>query len=143
MAAKEQLDFRSVLHRAGYKATPARLSVLQLLKEAKRPLSPQTIVEKVSKEADQATTYRILKALKTSGIIQQIDFQHSHPHYELADMKDHHHLVCMKCGDVEDVGGCDIESMEKAILRKSRKFDTIERHSLEFFGLCNKCSSIK
>jgi len=141
MTVKEQLDFRSILHKVGYKATPARLSVLKLLKEAKRPLSPQTIVEGVSRDADQATTYRILKALKMAGVLRQIDFQHSHPHYELANMEDHHHLVCITCGAVEDVEGCDIESMEKNILRKSKKFRGIERHSLEFFGLCNKCSA--
>lgn len=140
MTVKDKLDFRSILHKVGYKATPARLSVMKLLKEAKKPLSPQTIVDAVSKDADQATTYRILKALKTTGVIRQIDFQHSHPHYELANRADHHHLVCITCGEVEDVEGCDIESMEKTVLRKSKKFTEIERHSLEFFGVCNKCS---
>ncbi len=140
MAVQPTIDFRAVLHKAGYKATPARLLILKLLQTTKKPLSPQTIVDRVLKYADQATTYRILKALKESKIIRQIDFQHSHPHYELTDADgDHHHLICIKCGAVEDVEDCDIDSMEKSVLRKSKRFSKIERHSLEFFGLCDKC----
>ena len=71
----EETSFERTLHDAGYKVTPARLALLTLLRENNKPMSPQTIVEKLSKEIDQATIYRILKNLKDANIIRQVDFQ--------------------------------------------------------------------
>lgn len=137
---EEKTDFPASLRKAGYKATPQRLFLLRLLSMAKRPLSPQDIISKMKKEADPVTVYRILKDLKSAGFVRQIDFQHSHAHYELSDAEDHHHLICSKCGTSEDIEGCDVEDMGKSILRKSKHFGIIQRHSLEFFGICRNCS---
>ncbi len=136
----QQDDFRAVLRKAGFKATPPRLAILSVLQKAKKPLSPQSIVDMVGKEVDTATVYRTLKALKTADIIRQIHFQHSHAHYELANTHDHHHLICLSCGRVEDIEGCDIDSMKTATLRQAKHFSEIRRHSLEFYGICKQCT---
>ena len=135
----EETSFERILRSAGYKVTPARLALLTLLRENNKPMSPQTIVEKLSKEIDQATIYRILKNLKDANIIRQVDFQHGHAHYELRDTSDHHHVICKKCGRAEDIKGCDISSWQGSVLRQTKSFSEIDHHSLEFYGLCTIC----
>ncbi len=132
-------DFRALLHRAGLKATPARLAMLKIIQAAPSPLSAQAIVKKAPRGVDQATIYRMIKALTLAGILRYIDFQHGHAHYEFTDTAEHHHLICSACGMAEDVPGCEVEGMNESILRSSKKFSTISHHSLEFFGLCNTC----
>lgn len=134
-----QEKFRTALRKAGYKATPSRLGVITLLRQSKKPLSPQAVIEAMGNNMDQATVYRILKTLKKIGMIRQIDFRHNHPHYELADQKDHHHLICLSCGLSEEIIGCEADSMKQSVLRQAKKFLQIKEHALEFYGICKEC----
>lgn len=136
---QETNEMRSILRKTHLKATPARLFVLSIFKKARRPLSAQEIIDTVGARADQATVYRILHDFKTCGIIRPIDLRHNHAHYELADRDDHHHLVCARCGRIEDVEECGIEDVQAAVLRASRAFSKIVQHSLEFYGICRTC----
>jgi Fur family ferric uptake transcriptional regulator len=132
--------FTDILRKAGYKATPSRLAVLSFMQKSKKPLSAQGIIERMDKNCDPVTVYRIIKNLALSGIIKQIDLRHNHAHYELVDQNDHHHLICTECGRMEDIAGCEIEEMHKTILRKTASFSEIQQHSLEFYGLCKGCA---
>lgn len=141
MRSTSSRDFRKILHAAGYKATPSRIKVLSVLEKQGRPLSPHGVINKIGKTIDQATIYRILKAFKHAGIIRQVDFRHNHPHYELADLVDHHHLICTACGLSEEILGCEVDSMRRTVLRRARHFGEIREHSLEFYGLCTACAN--
>ena len=136
---KNNNEFTDILRKAGFRVTPTRLLVLVLLQQAKKPISPQDIIERVHSKADQATIYRILNAFKRIGIIRQIDFRHNHPHYELADVKDHHHVICAVCGYSEEITGCYVQAMQRVALRQAKKFTEIKEHSLEFYGVCAAC----
>ena len=127
------------LKQGGFKVTKSRLAVLRVLAATKQPLSVQTIIKRLSgSDADQATVYRMLTALTEANILRRIDFEHGHAHYELFDDQDHHHVVCTNCHRIEDVRDCNVSSMADQILKQS-KFAEINRHSLEFFGLCQEC----
>jgi Fur family ferric uptake transcriptional regulator len=111
-----------------------------LLQKAHQPLSAQNVVDQVGATMDQATVYRIFKDLKAKGIIRPIDLRHNHAHYELARADDHHHLICVRCGKIEDVRDCGVEEMQETIARRSKQFATVKTHSLEFYGVCNGCA---
>ena len=132
-------DFRKLLRKSGYKATPSRLAILEAFRGAKEPLSAQCVIELLPGDADQATVYRTLKSLKEKGVIKQIDLRHNHAHYELADITDHHHLICMSCGKIENVEHHNVEAMERTILHNARHFAEIKQHTLEFYGICKAC----
>lgn len=132
--------FSSVLRANGYKATPARLHVLSVLKSADHPLTTQEILKKLGGKVNQATVYRTLESLLAVSIVRQVDMQHGHAHYELlSGSTHHHHLICRSCGQTEDVPRCGIEAIEASVLQKSKTFANIEDHALEFFGQCKKC----
>ncbi|MDP3962910.1 MAG: Fur family transcriptional regulator [bacterium] len=137
------VELRGLLRTGGLKATRSRLAILGVMRRTKHPLSPQEIIERLGKSFDQATIYRFIKKLQARGIIRQIDLRHNHAHYELFDLNDHHHLICMRCGRIEDVSGCEIEDAYNAILRSAKDFSEIRQHSLEFYGICRNCGKHK
>jgi Fur family ferric uptake transcriptional regulator len=130
---------RGILRKAGLKATPTRLAILIVLRRSKNPLSAQEIIEKLGKGFDQTTVYRFMRKLKDIGIIRQIDLRQNHAHFEWFDLDDHHHLVCVHCGRIEDITGCGVEAMHKSILNTAKGFSEIRQHSLEFYGICKNC----
>ena len=134
-------DDKMMLRKSGYKATPARLAILHVFKNAKRPLSAQGVIEALPRGADQATVYRTLKSLREKGILKQIDLRHNHAHYELADLAEHHHLVCLECGKIEIVHHCGMEETQNRIVRSSKHFAEIKQHALEFYGICKSCAA--
>ena len=134
-------DFASLLRAYSYKATPGRVAILAVLEKNRRPLSVPDIHKELKSKVDQVTIYRTLETFAESGIVRKIDLQHSHTHYEIVLGHDHHHhIVCKKCGKVEDIELYKIETFEKDALKKSKLFSTIKNHSLEFFGICNACA---
>jgi Fur family ferric uptake transcriptional regulator len=134
---------KETLHNSGYKATTARLAILELFKKSKTPLSAQEIIDALPNSIDQATVYRTFTSLKKKGIIHQIDLRHNHAHYELTDITEHHHLICLECGKIEDVQHCNVDEIQATILRSSRHFSMIRQHTLEFYGVCKTCSRKK
>ncbi len=133
--------FRRTLRAHGLKATPARIAVLTALARAPRPMSAQAVMDALPRNADQATVYRTFRTLKEKGVIRQIDLRHNHAHYEIAGAEEHHHLVCLQCGRVEDVDRCWIEDMQPAVLRRAKHFARITQHALEFYGICRSCAA--
>ena len=137
-------SFPQLLHKSGFKATQGRLALLRTLAEADRPLSTPDIVKQLGKKANQATVYRGLEALASTGMIRRVDMQHAHAHYELqTGTKHHHHIICTVCHQVEDIEECALPSLERTLLKHSRKFSIIESHALEFFGICDNCTIAK
>jgi Fe2+ or Zn2+ uptake regulation protein len=136
----KRMEFRRMLRERGCKATPPRLLVLEFLEHAKKPPSAQDIIEALAGKMDQATVYRILGIFKRTGLIRQVDLRHNHAHFELARENEHHHLICTRCGRIEDVEECSVEETHAAILRRSKHFASITQHALEFYGVCKKCA---
>lgn len=137
---KSTESLKELLRDNGFKATSARLALLEVIYKADRPLSVEQIISRMGKKApDTATLYRALKELKETGILKQVDLQHGHTHYEFADNEDHHHFVCTKCDRIENIDHGDLDDQIKRAVKKSKYFDEVREHYFELFGICKKC----
>ena len=131
--------YKSLLQSQNLKITPARLAILSYLAHTSRPLTVDDIISHVKlehTEADRATIYRIVETFSEKGIIKRLEFGEGKYRYELAG-DDHHHLICEKCGNIEDISDCGI-SLWEAEIKKKKNF-IVTRHSLEFYGVCQLC----
>ncbi len=83
-----------------------------------------------------ATVYRQLNALAEAGEADTVRLEGQQLFRLCGDDGHHHHLVCTNCGKT-----VEIESPSETWLRGiSEKYGfTIERHTLEVFGLCPDC----
>ncbi|MDB5224596.1 MAG: ferric uptake regulator, Fur family [Candidatus Adlerbacteria bacterium] len=95
------------------------------------------IEEKLKRVLNPVTLYRALEALEAADIVQRVDLQHRHAHYEMSKTH-HHHAVCTSCGTVENIHSDELEEMIQKVGKKVSRF-TLSAHSLELFGSCNTC----
>ena len=133
-------DCTEELHSANLRATPARLTVLDIFEHAQAPIDVSTVVralEDRQEHVDEVTVFRIINTFCEKGIVKPIHLNENKLRYEYADKPKHHHFICEKCGDITDVEGCMISKAQKQI--EQAIGGKVFRHSLEFFGLCKRC----
>ncbi|HRW47288.1 MAG: transcriptional repressor [Caldilinea sp.] len=127
------------LREAGYKITPPRLAVLEVIQREGEHLNPNEILaqaQAIHPQTGRATVYRTLELLTNLGIVRPIYVGDSGPTYIRAE-GGHHHLVCSQCGRILDFEQCVADSMEREL--EARFGFRIKSHLLEFYGLCADC----
>jgi len=89
-------------------------------------------------ELSMGTVYRNLNILKEQGLIRKIDFGSTFDRYD-ANTAPHYHFICERCGSIIDL---DMH-IDKELNRRVERMTNLKtkRHRIEFYGLCDKCSS--
>lgn len=127
------------LRAAGYKITPPRLAVLEVIEQEGEHLYPTEILAQaktIHPALGRATVYRTLELLTQLGIVRPIYVGEQGPTYIRAD-GDHHHLVCSQCGQIVDFDECVAGAMAQEL---GERFGfLITSHLLEFYGICAGC----
>lgn len=124
---------------AGYKITPARLAVLQVIDDDHAHLNPSDVLEQAKQlypKLGRATVYRTLELLTELGILRPIYMGESTPRFIRAE-GGHHHLVCNDCGEVIEFDECMAGDLT-TVLQEQFGFE-IGSHLLEFYGRCRDC----
>jgi Fur family transcriptional regulator, ferric uptake regulator len=100
---------RSSLHDRGQRLTPQRQRVLALFERigAGSHLSAEEVHQRLlrgSERVSLATVYRTLRLLSSMGLLQELELPEGGRRFELASdaHRDHHHLVCVRCGRTEE-----------------------------------------
>ena len=133
-------DCKGELRASKLRVTPARLGVLDVLEHADRPVDVSTIIGLLAKNhltVDDVTVFRILHAFTAKGLAKAIQFNEGKLRYEYGANPEHHHFVCDKCGDIDVVENCNVDTLVDSIMKNTGA--VVTRHSLEFFGLCRDC----
>lgn len=130
------------LRQAGLKVTGPRLKILELLQQATtRHLSAEEIYKTLLESGEDiglATVYRVLTQFETAGLVKRQNFEDTYSVFELNEGPHHDHLVCIKCGKVDEFVDKIIEQRQKIV---AKQFDyQMTDHSLVIYGICNKCS---
>lgn len=132
------------LRRAGLKVTLPRVKIMQILENATdRHLSAEDVY-KALRDADEdvglATVYRVLTQFEAAGLVMRHYFEGGLSVFEMTTEEHHDHIVCTKCGKVEEFMDEIIEERQR-IAAKKHGF-TISDHSLYIYGLCAKCQTV-
>lgn len=127
------------LRKRRLKATPARVRLLDFFNHSTEPVSAADVRRKL-KRVDVATLYRNLDSLSTLGLLTKVRLDEREVRFELSARPHHHHVTCTLCGRVADVPGTCLKPEATRAALKASDFSRIERHSLEFFGLCKTCT---
>ncbi len=120
--------------------SPARDAVLDILGNAGKPLPVSEIMASLAnkgRSVNKTTVYREIETLKKMGSVREIFFRNDTALYECVG-DHHHHLVCVSCGDIREVRLNESLEREESRLARRERF-TILDHSLEFFGMCERC----
>lgn len=130
------------LRRAGLKVTGPRIKVLGILEAQKeRHLSAEDVYRILLDQGDDvglATVYRVLTQFEAAGIVQRHNFEGGHAVFELDQGEHHDHLVCLKCGKVQEFLDDEIERRQHLIATQHQFAMT--DHSLTIYGMCLDCA---
>ncbi|MCT7953831.1 Fur family transcriptional regulator [Laspinema palackyanum] len=121
------------------KRTRSQERILNFLKTLNDSISAQDIYVELrhrNQSVSLATVYRALEALKLEGVVQVRTLANGESLYSCLK-QDRHHLTCLQCGISLPLDECPVHQLEVE-LQKAHGFK-IFYHTLEFFGLCNKC----
>lgn len=132
------------LKEKGYKLTPQRRSILNIILETEgKHLSAEEIYELVKSKCPDiglATVYRTMQMFDEVGLVYKHNFDDGRSRYELNHHNEdhqHHHLICVGCNSVIEVEEDLLEQLELEIERKYNF--QINNHNVKFFGYCERC----
>jgi len=98
----QHLEEAALLRQRGYRLTPQRLQVLQVIKARRHHITAEEIHAAIVPEQpylDIATVYRTLQWLQSVGLVAPISIGDGKQYYEYhRPGEHHHHLICQQCG---------------------------------------------
>ena len=135
------------LKERGIRLTRQRRILLDLIDKSGRHLDADTLCQ-LAQEKDpklnRVTVYRTLKLLKMSGLIDELDLMHvggDQHYYETRLKQEHAHLVCLRCGKVEEFFGEPLQKMRKQI-ESNLGFQIVSART-EMGGYCPDCQALR
>lgn len=141
MGKKVVTEISKKLKQVGLKVTLPRIKILQILEQHTRQhLSAEDIYRLLLQQGDDigvATIYRVVTQCEQAGLVRRLQFEGDRAMFELACADHHDHIVCVRCGQVEEFHDETIESRQQEIAERAG-FD-IEDHTMVLFGLCPQC----
>lgn len=136
------MDESQQLKDAGLKITMPRLKILGILEQHRdQHLSAEGVYKALIEMGDDvglATVYRVLSQFESVGLVNRHNFEGGYSVYELSQEKHHDHLVCVRCGHVEEFFDELIELRQKEIA-ENYGFE-MTNHALNIYGICAKCT---
>ena len=137
----EREIFREFLYKKGLKLTRERQRILDEVFAFHGHFDPEGLLKSMRSrniKVSKASIYRTLPLLVESGLVEQVEKNDKHAHYEHTFGHEHHdHLICLKCGAVIEVFSPNLEAIQDKLCRESC-FKGIT-HSLEIKGYCCNC----
>jgi Fur family transcriptional regulator, ferric uptake regulator len=130
------------LRNAGLKVTLPRVKILQILENQStdRHLTAEQVYKILLSEDEDiglATVYRVLTQFEAAGLVTRHHFEGGNSVFELSDGDHHDHILCMKCGKVDEFSDEVIEVRQKEIA--DRLGYDLTAHGLYLYGYCPKC----
>jgi Fur family ferric uptake transcriptional regulator len=84
-----------------------------------------------------ATVYRVLTQFETAGLVTRHHFEGGNSVFELDNGGHHDHLVCVKCGKVDEFHDELIETRQREIADKLGY--VLTDHNFYLYGFCGAC----
>jgi len=132
------------LRNAGLKVTLPRVKILGILENQsnKRHLTAEEVYKILLQEGEDiglATVYRVLTQFEGAGLVNRHHFEGGNSIFELDSGTHHDHILCMKCGKVDEFTDAIIETQQTKIAEKLGY--SLTDHSLYLYGFCANCKN--
>src|SRR3954463_8970725 len=138
---------RDSLKERGVRLTRQRQILLELIDQSGQHLDAERLYL-MAKEKDpklnRVTVYRTLKMLKAGGLVDELDLMHiggDQHFYETRMKQEHAHIICLRCGKVEEFFGEPLQRLRKQI--ESHFGFQILLARTEVGGYCSHCQVLR
>jgi len=132
-------EYVTLLKESGLKATFQRMHILEVI-EKYGHMSIESIYDEVVKvhpSLSLATIYKNIILMVEKGVVVEVPISGLKPKYELKK-EEHIHLICIKCGEVED-RPCNINTNNIFnSISKDENF-ILKNQQINLYGVCETC----
>ena len=139
-------DVAQLLGRVGQRFTAGRQEMVDALARLDRPVTIPELIESAPSVAT-SSAYRHMTVLEQAGVVHRIVLGgDEHARFELAEAlteRHHHHLICTRCGKVDDF--TVPAKLERAVadsldqVAATTGFKATD-HRFDLIGLCATCA---
>jgi len=130
---------KKTLEGSGLRCTPQRYAVMAfLVKQTSHPTAAEiyAAVNRADPRSSRATTYNNLRDMVHAGLVREVAVEGRSARFDARGMR-HHHFICDRCGNVEDLEWYDVPRPARGSLGKR----VLRECELIFRGLCAKCAA--
>jgi Fur family ferric uptake transcriptional regulator len=138
---------RGSLKQKGVRLTRQRQILLELIDKSGQHLDAENLFQ-MAKEKDpklnRVTVYRTLKLLKAGGLVDELDLMHyggDQHYYETRTKQEHAHVICLRCGRVEEFFGEPLQRLRRQI-EAHFGFEIVLART-EVGGYCSHCQALR
>jgi len=135
------------LKQRGVRLTRQRQILLDLIDQSGEHLDAERLYQ-LAKEKDpklnRVTVYRTLKLLKAGGLVDELDLMHhegDQHYYETRLKQEHAHVICLRCGRIEEFFGDLLQKMREQI--ETHFGFQIVLARTEVGGYCSHCKVLR
>ncbi|WP_422658300.1 peroxide-responsive transcriptional repressor PerR [Paenibacillus sp. EC2-1] len=127
------------LKTTGVRITPQRHAILAYLVESMGHPTADDIyraLEPKFPSMSVATVYNNLKMFIEAGMVRELTYGDNSSRFD-ANVSDHYHVICEKCGKIEDFSYPSLADVEREA-EKSTGFQ-VNGLRMELYGICKSC----
>lgn len=128
------------LKATGVRMTPQRYAILSFLLEATTHPTADEIYRALADRFPSmsvATVYNNLKVFIEAGLVRELTYGDDSSRFD-ADMSDHYHAICERCGKIADFEFPPLTDIEVAAA--SHTGFQVHGHRMEVYGVCHSCA---
>jgi len=131
------------LKQRGIRLTRQRQILLELIDKSGKHLDAESLflmAQQKDPKLNRVTVYRTLKMLKEGGLVDELDLMHyggDQHYYETRLKQEHAHVICLRCGKVEEFFGDPLQKLRRQI--ESHFGFQIVLARTEIGGYCSQC----
>jgi Fur family ferric uptake transcriptional regulator len=131
----------------GVRLTRQRKILLDVIDQSGQHLDAERLFQ-LARQRDpkinRVTVYRTLKLLKAGGLVDELDLMHhsgDQHYYETRLKQEHAHVICLRCGKIEEFFGDLLQQMREQI--ESHFGFKIVLARTEVGGYCSHCQVLR
>ncbi len=131
-------DIEALLRERGFSLTPQRRAIVRCLAERGGHWTASELLAELPRElpmASRATVYSTVSLLRELGVVTALPTAGGEVRFD-SNPDPHHHLLCTRCGRLEDV---PLESLPVAPRADVQESFQIEGFRVVAEGLCGSC----
>ena len=130
------------LSERGFRETGARRAIVETVLDRDGQFTARELHEQLRpRGVGRATVFRALDLLVELGVLNRLHTDERCSAYIVCADQHHHHLVCERCGAVQEISDARIERAVRAMAVDSG-FRTREHH-VEIVGVCAACQRLR
>jgi Fur family transcriptional regulator, ferric uptake regulator len=132
-------DVRARLRARGFRWTPQRRALLDVLRETDGHVTGAELVELCrarDAETTPSTVYRTLDVLEELGIVRHSHGRDGREEFHVAPTSEHGHATCEGCGRVLELDAADVTGLTASL---GRRGFSVDLSHLAVGGSCQDC----